>query len=58
MVVDAFNPSTREEDEVEGDRSQLSLQLPNLGRGKTFLVAWPFCFFDLQLEPQYLSLGF
>ena len=42
-----------------GDRGLgLILKSPSLGRGKTFLGALSFCFSDLQLEPQHLSLGF
>ena len=38
-------------------RTGLPLSL-SLGRGKNSLVAWLLCFSDLQLELQYLSLGF
>ena len=59
VVAHTFNLSTKGEYEMGGDQgSGLSLQSPSLGRGKTFLVAWLFCFSDLHPEAQYLSLGF
>ena len=54
-----FDPSTKGEYKTGEDRgSELSLQLPSLGRGEISPVVRLFCFSDLQLEPQYLSLGF
>ena len=64
-VVHSFNPRTREDYEAGGDSSQS--QSPEVSwrqdhhfqtEVKVRTSGWLLCFSGLQVEPQYLSLGF
>ena len=55
-----FTSSTREEykDGWDGNSLSFSLKISQRLRALQCLVVWLLCFADLQIEPQYLFLGF